>query len=273
MILHSLKLVFVFALLQRLFDYAPTNGFIAKLGGKRSQRLLHRVLISQSTEQLSKLTLSSSVGNKRSNGRDSNFDETAGTPIIERLPPSPSDYVRNPTDFSVAVDHNGIPITIDRLLATKPLQGDCQTRPGPGGKELTYMSGDAVTRNLNMIFGYNQWSLHIVKSEKSVCIEVENPRVSGSKLWHVSYSAHVRITHLPSGSYREDIGCGDVIDRSLVVADQNAVKASITDAMKRAARHFGDKLGNSLYDSEFNMRNAPKSLREALDLFGREQNL
>jgi DNA repair and recombination protein RAD52 len=24
----------------------------------------------------------------------------------------------------------------------------------------------------------------------------------------------------------------------------NALKASITDAMKRAARHFGDKLGN-----------------------------
>ena len=79
--------------------------------------------------------------------------------------------------------------------------------------------------------------------------------------------------YLPSGCFREDIGCGDVLDRSLVVAAQNAVKASITDAMKRAARHFGDKLGNSLYDSEFNIKNAPKTLREAFELYDREKHL
>ena len=275
MTLHALKVVVVFALLQCiLVDVTRTDGFVFKLEGQPKQPLRREsfpMQISQRKAQTSMILLRSTAGNKRSNNRDSNVDDTP--PIIERIQPLPSDYVRDASDYSIMLDHNRIPITIDRILATKPLQGDCMTRPGPGGRELTYMSGDAVTRNLNMIFGYNQWSFHIIKSDKTVCIEADNPRASGSKLWHVSYSAHVRITHIPSGCYREDIGCGDVMDRSLVVADQNAVKASITDAMKRTARHFGDKLGNSLYDSEFNIRNAPKSLREALDLYDREKNI
>ena len=278
MVLLALKLlvIFAFALLQCPLDIARTNGFVFTIDSKQKQPL-HRisffVLTSQSKEHQSTLLLGSTAGStgKRSNSRDNYVDDSAGVVTAQLIQPTSSDYVRDPNDYSVMLDHNKIPITVDRMLATKPLQGDCMTRPGPGGRELTYMSGDAVTRNLNMIFGYNQWSLHIIKSEKTVCIEVDNPRASGSKLWHVSYSAHVRITHLPSGCYREDIGCGDVMDRSLVVADQNAVKASITDAMKRTARHFGDKLGNSLYDSEFNIRNAPKSLREALDLYDREK--
>jgi DNA recombination protein Rad52 len=180
------------------------------------------------------------------------------------------DYIRNPTDYSVLLDHTSTPITIDRMLATKPLRSELMTRPGPGGRVLTYVSGDSVTRSLNDIFGYNNWNLQILRSEKTVCIEVDNPRGNG-KLWHVSYSAHVRITHLPSGCFREDIGSGDVMDKSIVVADQNAVKASVTDAMKRTARHFGDKLGNSLYDSEFNIQNAPQTLSEALDLYEEER--
>ena len=178
------------------------------------------------------------------------------------------DYIRNRTDLTIMSDHKGIPITVDRMLATKPLRSELMARPGPGGRSLTYLSGDSVTRNLNDIFGFNQWNLQILRSEQTVCTEVENPR--GGKMWHVLYSTHVRITHKPSGCFREDIGCGDLMDRNLVAAIQNAVKASVTDAMKRAARHFGDKLGNSLYDSEFNIQNAPLTLSEALDLYDEE---
>lgn len=35
--------------------------------------------------------------------------------------------------------------------------------------------------------------------------------------------------------------------------------------MKRAARHFGEKLGNSLYHDGFNANNAPPTLKDALD--------
>lgn len=56
----------------------------------------------------------------------------------------------------------------------------------------------------------------------------------------------------------------------------------MTDAMKRAARHFGEKLGNSLYHDGFNANNAPPTLKEALDMldidransrFGFEKNV
>ncbi len=67
-------------------------------------------------------------------------------------------------------------------------------------------------------------------------------------------------------STQEDCGAGDAIDRSLATASGNALKGAVTDAMKRAARHFGEKLGNSLYHDGFNANNAPPTLKEALDM-------
>ena len=62
--------------------------------------------------------------------------------------------------------------------------------------------------------------------------------------YNVSYTSTVRVTHRISGAFKEDIGAGDAIDKSLGTAVSNALKGSVTDAMKRAVRHFGDKLGN-----------------------------
>jgi DNA repair and recombination protein RAD52 len=65
--------------------------------------------------------------------------------------------------------------------------------------------------------------------------------------------------------HEEDCGAGDSIDRCLASATGNALKGAVTDAMKRAARHFGEKLGNSLYHDGFNANNAPSTLKDALD--------
>lgn len=65
--------------------------------------------------------------------------------------------------------------------------------------------------------------------------------------YNVHYTATVRITHVASGSYREDVGANDSIDKSLGSAVANAMKGAVTDAMKRAARHFGEKLGNCTF--------------------------
>lgn len=62
--------------------------------------------------------------------------------------------------------------------------------------------------------------------------------------FHVAYTATVRVTHRRSGAYKEDCGSGDSIDRSLGTAVSHALKGAVTDAMKRAAKHFGEKLGN-----------------------------
>jgi DNA recombination protein Rad52 len=151
----------------------------------------------------------------------------------------PVQYVYNPEDGTVLKDKHGRPVTVGKLLATKPLRHEILTRPGPGGKKLTYMSGECITRILNDIFGFDGWDLSIIRVQREECLKDEQ-----SGKFTVCYTAHVRLTHKLSGTFREDCGAGDASDRSFGTAVSNALKASITDAMKRAARHFGDKCGN-----------------------------
>ncbi|KAG7340387.1 rad52/22 family double-strand break repair protein [Nitzschia inconspicua] len=175
-------------------------------------------------------------------------------------------YVHNPDDGAVLKDKNGRPVSVAKLLATRPLRHEIMTRPGPGGKKLTYMSGETITRTLNDIFGYDGWDLSITRVQREECLKDEK-----SGKFTVCYTAQVRLTHKSSGAFREDCGAGDATDRSFGTAVANALKGSITDALKRAARHFGDKCGNSLYQGKFNINTAPKTLQEALDMYDVER--
>ena len=172
----------------------------------------------------------------------SNHSTTSSSslPQHEQLLPCPKtvEWVRNPSDGSVLLDHNGKPISVDRILATKPLRGELSTRPGPGNKKLTYISGEGVSRTLNEIFGFDGWNLDITRVQREECLKDDKGR------FNVVYTAQVRLTHAKSGAYKEDCGAGESTDKSFGTAVSHALKASITDAMKRAARHFGDKLGN-----------------------------
>jgi DNA recombination protein Rad52 len=153
----------------------------------------------------------------------------------------PVQYVYNPEDGTVLRDRHGRAVTVGKLLATKPLRHEILTRPGPGGKRLTYMSGESITRILNDIFGFDGWDLSITRVQREECLKDEQ-----SGKFTVCYTAQVRLTHKLSGTFREDCGAGDASDRSFATAVANALKASITDALKRAARHFGDKCGNCM---------------------------
>lgn len=77
------------------------------------------------------------------------------------------EWVRN-TDGTLLIDHCGRPITVDRILATKPLRGELSSRPGPGNRKLTYLSGEGVTRTLNDIFGFDGWNLDIKNTQREV---------------------------------------------------------------------------------------------------------
>jgi DNA recombination protein Rad52 len=179
--------------------------------------------------------------------------------------PPQIEWVKNTLDGSILQDHKGYPLSVNRILATKPLRAEVSSRPGPGGKKLTYMSGEGVTRTLNEIFGYDGWNLDIVKTNREECVKDEQGR------WHVAYTSHVRLTHNKSGAYKEDVGASDSIDRSMASAIGHALKGSITDALKRAARHFGEKLGNVLYQGNFTLNKAPLTLRDALDEYDKER--
>ena len=175
------------------------------------------------------------------------------------------EWVKNPMDGSILKDHKGYPVSVPRLLATKPLRAELCSRPGPGGKRLTYLSGEGVTRTLNDIFGFDGWNLEIVKTTQVVCEKDKKER------WCVAYTAQVRLTHTKSGTYKEDVGFSDSMDRNMGSAVGNALKGSITDALKRAAKHFGDKLGNAIYNGTCTAKNAPVTLRDALDLYDKER--
>ncbi|BEI85405.1 hypothetical protein CcaverHIS002_0508060 [Cutaneotrichosporon cavernicola] len=57
----------------------------------------------------------------------------------------------------------------------------------------------------------------------------------------VGITAIIRIT-LRDGCYHEDLGYGQA---------ENAQKEAVTDGVKRALKHFGNVLGNCLYDKEY----------------------
>lgn len=59
-------------------------------------------------------------------------------------------------------------MTVDRFLASKPLRAEVSTRPGPGGKKLSYMSGDIITKTLNEAFGFDGWSLDVKQATREV---------------------------------------------------------------------------------------------------------
>eukprot|EP00574_Skeletonema_japonicum_P003008 CAMPEP_0201719812 /NCGR_PEP_ID=MMETSP0593-20130828/4926_1 /ASSEMBLY_ACC=CAM_ASM_000672 /TAXON_ID=267983 /ORGANISM="Skeletonema japonicum, Strain CCMP2506" /LENGTH=413 /DNA_ID=CAMNT_0048210331 /DNA_START=14 /DNA_END=1255 /DNA_ORIENTATION=+ len=168
------------------------------------------------------------------------------------------DFIEN-ADGSLLLDHKGLPISVEKFLSTKPLRREVSTRQGPGGMKLSYMGGDVITKTLNEAFGYDGWSLE-VKDKTQL-----DPLKDDKGRYIVAFTATVRITHLRTGAFREDCGAGDAIDKSLASASGNALKGAVTDAMKRAARHFGEKLGNSLYHDGFNANKAPNTLKDACE--------
>lgn len=92
-------------------------------------------------------------------------------PVSRNIQQRDVEWVRN-TDGSLLIDHRGRPITVDRMLATKPLRGELSTRPGPGNRKLTYLSGEGVTRTLNDIFGFDGWNLDIKRTQREVSVLV-----------------------------------------------------------------------------------------------------
>lgn len=60
--------------------------------------------------------------------------------------------------------------------------------------------------------------------------------------------ASVRVSISNKNSH-EDVGFGEASHESRLKALDTAMKSAITDAMKRAARHFGERLGNGMHVS------------------------
>lgn len=131
---------------------------------------------------------------------------------------------------------------ISRQLLAKLEKEETSKRSGGGGSTLTYIDGWRSIAYANQIFGFNGWSSEIISHEQLYC-------GVGSSGTYVGYSCRVRIT-LRDGTYKEDIGFGSAEGRILPICYDKAIKEAATDAIKRALRQFGEKLGLSLYDKD-----------------------
>jgi len=151
-------------------------------------------------------------------------------------------------------------IYVTQYLSTHPLRSEIAERPGPGGMKLTYLTGDSAIRNMNLTFGYNGWGTEI----RSTTL-IQNDHDKDSKRWIVCYCTTLRTT-IKNGLYHDDVGFGQGIHKSKMDAYEKAMKCSVTDAMKRCVRHFGERLGNALYKKRhgISIRNAPVDNYSAL---------
>jgi DNA recombination protein Rad52 len=119
---------------------------------------------------------------------------------------------------------------------------------------------------MNAIFGHGGWSSQITMERNILNEKDERGR------WNVGYLTSVRVTLL-NGASHEDCGSGEGIDNSKIKAHEKAIKSAITDGMKRAARHFGERLGNALYVKGCGIKTAPKTNRDALLELERKDSL
>lgn len=115
-----------------------------------------------------------------------------------------------------------------------------------GNINLSYLEGFDLMETANKIFGHGNWSYTITSLDQVSQETNSNQNVV------ICYKAVVKLTvnsldHTKHIS-KEDVGFGTGIAKTLADAHEGGAKESVTDAVKRALRSFGNQFGNSLYD-------------------------
>lgn len=139
---------------------------------------------------------------------------------------------------------------IDTLL--RPIKASrVQTLRG-----MSHVEGFDVLAHLTRVFGFSGWDKEITGPELLFEDHDERPGKTGSppyKVWTVAYRCKVRLTLFDHAglvvAVHEDAAVGSAQKQpSRADAHDLAMKSSITDAVKRAAKDLGDQFGLSLYD-------------------------
>jgi len=112
---------------------------------------------------------------------------------------------------------------------------------GKFGPKGDYIEGWHAIAEANRIFGFDGWSYRIVEMT-----ECHTPTKNEKGNHGVSFIARVEVT--AGGVTREDVGYGSGFASQIGDAYESAVKESVTDALKRSLRTFGNPFGLALYD-------------------------
>ena len=133
-------------------------------------------------------------------------------------------------------------------LLSYPLDGSRVKTIEKAGRKFSYLPTFDVVNTLNLIFGFDGWETRIKK------LEMLDSSMNQNGNHIVTFSAIVQLkvwdnTH-KHFIIREDSGVSISTARTMAEAIETASKASISDGLKRAAKSYGNSLGNALYDPE-----------------------
>lgn len=135
----------------------------------------------------------------------------------------------------------GSPLTLKQIEELqKPLDPSrVLRRVGFRGQQLEYLPVHDIIETANRIFGYGGWQREIRRLEKVFEDETDG-------VYSVGYLCEYRIK--VGEVVHEDVGFGSSANQpDPAQAHEMAVKAAVSDALKRCFRAFGDQFGLSLY--------------------------
>ena len=154
-------------------------------------------------------------------------------------------------DAAVPAEHDllwdGLPPAVTQALK-EPLDPSLVSqRKGRGGRFFDYLEGHAVIDQANRIFGFGGWGYELVGDVTLRRIETVDKQ-TGEVTVSLGYSAPVRVT-VAGALPRTDLGVHPVTEENFDGHD-TAMKAAVTDGMKRAFRSFGVQFGNAFYGDQ-----------------------
>ena len=165
-------------------------------------------------------------------------------------------------DAAIPAEHellwDGLSPAVTQALA-QPLDPELVSqRKGRGGRSFDYLEGHAVIDQANSIFGYGGWGYELVGDVTLRRIETVDTSTGEVKVAQ-GYSAPVRVT-VAGALPRTDVGVHPVTEDNFDGHD-TAMKAAVTDGMKRAFRSFGVQFGNGFYGDQPQAGNQPQPQR------------
>ena len=173
-------------------------------------------------------------------------------------------------DAAIPAEHallwDGLSPAVTQALGEAINPNIVSQRRGRGGKSFDYLKGHVVIDQANRIFGYGGWGYELVGDVTLRQVETVDPETGELKTVS-GYSAPVRVT-VAGALSRTDIGVHPVTEETFDGHD-TAMKAAVTDGMKRAFRGFGEQFGNSFYGDEPQDSSTPKPERVARPANGR----
>ena len=165
-------------------------------------------------------------------------------------------------DAAIPAEHellwDGLSPAVTQALG-QPLDPELVSqRKGRGGKSFDYLEGHAVIDQANLIFGYGGWGYELAGDVTLRRIETVNPQTGEVKV-EQGYSAPVRVS-VAGALPRTDLGVHPVTEDNFDGHD-TAMKAAVTDGLKRAFRSFGVQFGNGFYGDQPQVGNQPQPQR------------